>query len=276
MTDRAIKMKNLRLRGHTLQEIAETFGVTKEWVRRSILSVSKEEDRERFAAALARRKAVRGMGRASTYRDMLRVALKAGTTPKRLFQDNGLDPQALEEAKHQHVRDLLRRPHARQTFSDEEILQALKGAAERADASSLSSGTYGAHRREGDPSYQLIAGRFGSWNEAISRTGLTPINGPHGDSPHQVWSRDAILDSVVEFFRREGWDGSMDLYDKWAEGRDLPSASVVRSRLGGWSEARLEALPVLLDEGSVLVSGESWSLDDFPSDVLRLVGWTAL
>ena len=265
-------MKNLRLQGHTLEEIATAFGVTKEWVRKSILKVSEEGDQERFARALARRRAVRYLARAHSYRDMLRVASKAGTTPLELFQSNDLDLQLLMDARHRYVRGLLNRSGTQQTFSNEDILDALRSAAERADTDSLSSSSYNKHRTEGDPSSQLVTGRFASWNEAIREAGLKPIPGPHGDSPHQTWSRSVIVDSVTEFFRERGWDKSLYTYDEWVGDRKRPSAAVVVSRLGGWANARLEALPILLGEGPVHVAGEFWELDDFPSEVLEKAG----
>lgn len=278
-TDRNNKMKDLRLQGATLEEIAKEFQITRERVRQCINSVLEEGDEEAIRSAVqirrARRKAreILESGNPARYRTLSDLASKVGTTPE------GLSPESsdLMDARHDLVHYLLRDSPRKSegdgiAFSREDILDALRGAAERAGLDTLSmgpGGTYVKHRREGDPSHQIIALRFGSWNKALEAAGLSHN---HRSSKPLRWSAEQVVESAVTFLQEEGLEASSFKYDEWAAQRgDTPGIHVVRRSMSGWHAARMEVIRRGLSQGdhTVLVLGERWDRESFPREVVR-------
>lgn len=279
-TDRNIKMKNLRMyEGVTLEEIAKEFQITRERVRQCINSVLEEGDEEVIRKAMqfrrARRKAqeILDSGNPARYRTLADLAAETGVSTDALSPH----PDEMTDARHDLVHYLLRDSSRKSeddgtAFSREDILGALRGVAERAGLDTLSGGpggTYVKHRREGDPSHQIIALRFGSWNKALDAAGLS--HNPRSSKPLR-WSAEQVVESAVAFLREEGLEASSSKYDEWATQRgDTPGIHVVRRSMSGWHAARMEVIRRGLSQGdhTVLVLGERWDWESFPREVRR-------
>ena len=130
---------------------------------------------------------------------------------------------------------------ARQSFSDEQILAALREAA-RICGEPLSHGTYdGVARQVAGPSSARIIQRFSSWREACSAAGVTTTATSRRYTPK--WDGTSVAAAVAQYLSSTGSTGTCADYQAWArEGDGRPSGATVRNVLGRWNEAKTAAL----------------------------------
>lgn len=128
----------------------------------------------------------------------------------------------------------------RDTFSDEDILDALRAAAAQC-GEPLSHTRYDAVSRSvGGPSSARIIQRFGSWRSACQAAGVT--SGAAVREYQQRWDRAAVVAAVADYLASEGCTGSYADYTAWAAAEDgRPSGATVRNVMGGWNAAKQRA-----------------------------------
>lgn len=266
------KMLSLRLKGYTLQEIADHFQVTKGWVGKTIDSVKGDIDPEEINHAVNLRKILPKAERSTSYRELIRLAAQVRTHPGELFVDNDLDLDHLRALRHEYLEGLLiPKVGRRQTYSNKAMIEAVKRTASKVSDGHLSAKAYAKLSDEGYPSDGAIIRRFGTWNKVLAEAGLNSVNDVR-DEPYTRWDQGEMLGTVKRFFREKGLEQSSYAYTKWANAQrsDLPGVPVMLSRLGGWTVIRARILDnSLKSDGEVLIAGEHWTIDDIPLDVLE-------
>ena len=121
----------------------------------------------------------------------------------------------------------------RETFSDEDILAALRAVAGLL-GEPLSHGKYDSAEHSGPSSARVIQ-RFGSWSAACAAAGVR--SGAASRTYASKWDRESVIAAVRAF------PGSTYAqYEAWArEDSARPSAATVRNVLGGWAAAKAAA-----------------------------------
>jgi Homing endonuclease associated repeat len=125
----------------------------------------------------------------------------------------------------------------REAFTDDEILQAIRAAANRC-GEPLSHGRYDSVSRDvAGPSSARVIQRFGSWRQACAAAGVT-AGVPARDYTTR-WDRASVTSAVAAYLASEGCPGTYAGYQEWARAStDRPSGATVRNVLGGWSAAK--------------------------------------
>lgn len=129
----------------------------------------------------------------------------------------------------------------RQSFTDEQILAALRTAAGRC-GEPLSHARYDNVSREvSGPSSARIIQRFGSWRRACAAAGVAAGTPARAYTPR--WDRAGVRAAVADYLASEGCPGTYADYEGWARADpDRPSGATVRNILGGWKAAKEAAL----------------------------------
>lgn len=202
------------LAGRTLESVGEEYDMTRERVRQIVKREAPGFDvrRARSARATQRRAAV--------------------------------------EAKRRAALEGYRRSHAPQRgksgleWSEAEMLMCMREMFETHGPLSISKWR-AISRGELVPSAALYVSRFGSWNEAKRRAGLTATNARPLSTYHPQYSDDELIDAVATFLRSantdHGWFGAQH-YDRWRQEHGGPSLSLLRVRLGRWSTIKARAI----------------------------------
>ncbi|HNL51799.1 MAG TPA: hypothetical protein PKL68_07595 [Actinomycetota bacterium] len=126
---------------------------------------------------------------------------------------------------------------ARQSYTDAQILQALRAAA-ALRGEPLSHSRYDAVAgRVSGPSSARIIQRFGSWRSACTAAGVTTAAAAREYRPK--WDRATVAAAVAAYLASGGSTGTYTDYQAWARGEaDRPSGPTVRNVMGGWNEAK--------------------------------------
>lgn len=128
-------------------------------------------------------------------------------------------------------------------YTDHQLLAALQHHA--LGDRTLSRAQYSQRRGDTDPSTPLYDRRFGSWNEALIRAGLEPtVQAPQLQGVSTKWTDQSMLDSIRRGLAATG-KTTINAYEDWRrslpEDDAVPSASVIRVRMGSWSAAMSRA-----------------------------------
>jgi len=115
---------------------------------------------------------------------------------------------------------------ARRTWSNDEILEALRADAERRGRAPLVREW--SRKGEGRPTANLVMIRFGSWPAAIEAAGLSQV-------PVKKWTKDRILDALRADAEKRGKAPSSHEWDRAAP--DRPTRAVVIREFGTWAKA---------------------------------------
>lgn len=128
-----------------------------------------------------------------------------------------------------------------QTYSDEEIFDALRVAAEKSEAPHLvARPAYEVLRREGDPSVETIIIRFQRWKAALEAAGL-PVSSRRGNTNRKFTDTEilqAVSTAMLDVLPEEL------TYARYEEVKreGAPSGPLVRKRLrhriGTWNEIK--------------------------------------
>ena len=121
-------------------------------------------------------------------------------------------------------------------YSEQDILRALRAAAEEL-GEPLSADRYDARQAErGGPTSVRIIQRHGAWNAACAAAGLR-VN-PSRAGYRRRWNREDVAGHVAAYLREAG-SGSYAGYAAWAkQAEGAPSAQTVRNTFGGWAAAK--------------------------------------
>ena len=131
-------------------------------------------------------------------------------------------------------------PDRQNRYSEQDILQALRAAAEEL-GEPLSADRYDARQAlQGGPTSVRIIQRFGTWNAACESAGLR-VN-PSRAGYTRRWSREDVATHVATYLHERG-SGSYAGYAAWAkETEGAPSAQTVRNTFGSWAAAKESAV----------------------------------
>lgn len=285
--DRAGDMVARRMRGETLNDIAQAHGVTRERVRQ----ILKREGVDRATAINARR--ARMIEAVEARREDILHAFRRGDSTAQIARDldagsaavRALLDDAITPADRAHRRANRHSAGVGEQFSDEDLVAAVREVGDRYGRTPTAA-EYGRAAAGGMlPSAPLIHARLG-WREAVLRAGLTPRRSARRTYTRR-WLAEACRHALRRIVVEIGEVPTVAQYDALAQLDDsLPSSATVRNRLGRWSTmtadlARLptreEALARLIsDDGSTTpMSEEIWMayLDEVlsPEDAIVLL-----
>ena len=128
-------------------------------------------------------------------------------------------------------------------FTDEEILDALRNAAQHAVPLTTSAYTDLVQSGEVEgPSVATIHLRFETWAQACTAAGVQP--GEAWDRAYErKWSQSDLETYVCDYLAEPSSKGSFTDFEMWlAKDEARPSGVLVRNRLGGWTNAKKQAL----------------------------------
>ncbi|MCX6399909.1 MAG: hypothetical protein NTX33_08280 [Propionibacteriales bacterium] len=103
----------------------------------------------------------------------------------------------------------------------------------------LTAGGYDVWQRTHDAaSPALVIRRFGSWNAACARAGVSTNK---TRSTSRRWSDEDVVATVAAYLRAPGSTGTFADYSDWAKQQDgVPSGATLRQRLP-WAEVKQRA-----------------------------------
>jgi transposase len=255
------QIRALRERGHSLDEIALRFGVSRERVRQ-ILRAHGAPDPELVADARRRRAAQLAEERI----DELLVLWRAGAEPGGAATTLGLQAAACRstiarfatEVDKAARRASLSGARGAQTYSERDIVVALRAVA--AGLGRVPSAKEYALLARGLelPSLPTVLNRMGGWTRAVRAAGMTPLV-PSGSARPRRWTQSACWSALRRVVDELGEIPTVLSYERHAAGRpDLPSSATLRNRLGRWSAISAQlaaerelALHVQVDELAV-------------------------
>lgn len=237
---RAELMSQMRAEGRSLQEIGQRFGLTRERVRQIIRDAGGPTNEE---AAAARREAARREREALREQILQLLRQTPGLPGDAVAEVLGVSTGEVRAALGDDARRILVSTHrAPSVFADQDILDNLRQAAQEA-GEPLTVRMYEEARVSfGGASAPLVLQRFGTWRDACVMAGVQ-----HGQPVRthyeRRWTRDDLVDAVVEYLAEDGSRGSFADYERWARRTaGKPSGQTIRTQLGTWSTAKTAAL----------------------------------
>jgi hypothetical protein len=136
-------------------------------------------------------------------------------------------------------------------FTDDEILEALRLA--EAFESPINRNLYDDLVNRGlikGPGSQTVMKRFSTWNKACQLADVS-YNESVRDSYESLWTKNEMLDYVIEFLKNRSFGVGINSYDEWRIETlsNAPSGAHLRNNLGTWINAKNEALSKMLKDG---------------------------
>ncbi|MDX3019990.1 homing endonuclease associated repeat-containing protein [Streptomyces acidiscabies] len=125
-------------------------------------------------------------------------------------------------------------------YTDRQLLCALIRLAQ--GENTLGRRTFEQRRRDTDPSAPLYERRFGSWNRALECAGLAVIEQPQQlQAMTTKWTREQLIAAIRQCLQETG-STTLAAYEAWRTDpadlkSDVPPATTIRFRMGGWSRA---------------------------------------
>lgn len=250
------EMAMLREQGYSLDEVAARFAVSRERVRQ-ILHVHGAPDPQVIAEGRRRR----AQRLADERIDELLVLWRAGRGPGEIAARLGLQAATCRAAIERCATDIDRAARTASmagrrvgaTYSDEDIVRALRSAADRLGRTPSPREYAAIARPLAYPSLATVLNRSGGWLKAVASAGLRPRSTATRPRPRR-WTEQACWDALRRAVDELGEIPGVVPYERLAVGRrDLPSAATIRNRLGRWSSiaARLAAQRELAEQARV-------------------------
>jgi len=215
-----------RREGHTLQEIGDAVGLTREMVRLIVSKHSGPNSQEVREVRINRKS-----------KEILEVFEGLGVADAdEIAKTIGASSEEVRKSLGRHAKKLKRNSSKREKFySDEELLSILHNAYLRVQGP-LTTNKY--VNLNILPTIAVYISRFGSWNEACSLAGV-----PHGKRARNNYSRahskEDMLDFVASYLADPRTTGSAQGYEEWQKGVvGAPSLSLIRQRIGTWNEIK--------------------------------------
>lgn len=240
---RLSKIESLREQGHTLEEIANEFGITRERVRQLLLKSDKNIDQRMIKAEKARKRLQEIYDYAVTNWDKAQ-----SLTLEEFAIQVDSDVSTIKEALSPFQLAFLIANDENvyiQKYTDQDCIDAIRLA--QTFTFPLSNKSYAKLVNSGDvlgPSVPLILKRFGSWTEACRIAGVES-----GETVRptydQVFTDTQLLTAVRRFmYEQPDANWSIQRYEIWRENMapESPSSGLLRNRLGNWAFIRVQAL----------------------------------
>lgn len=233
--------------GATLRDIGTRFGVTGERVRQIVAAADPTLDTAAAAEAADRRDV-------AVLRSVLHSHPGRLTWPDLAAASGVPEGRARRLLTDSDVR--LLGTHAgygpQPQWTDSEIHDALRAAADALGPGPLTATRYDQARRDGlvdGPSVALLSIRFGTWTAACRAAGVATGTGRR--TPYtSAWTDDDIVDHVADYLACSA-TSTVAGYQSW-RARHAPAAPswpTVRIRLGPWRVVHRHALQRLLNRG---------------------------
>lgn len=122
-------------------------------------------------------------------------------------------------------------PHKNKKYSDDDILSGLRRIAANSDGTVTVQDV----NNDGDlPHSMTIIKRFGSFNDAKEKAGVTELNDSNGGRPKNYSKKDLLVE--IRRAMRESESNYIKMRE-WDEKFSPPSSSTIRKRFGSWSNA---------------------------------------
>lgn len=243
-SNRAKLMVDRYAAGATLEEVGREFKVTRERVRQIIVQAG-------YNVADLRRKAtrIRKLRILDTNRPRIEALLAQGETPTDVARALRLPLDLVSlvdtsDPEYSRQRKTLRKKSMFPKYTSEEILECLRSA-NQSLGGVLTTAEYllVARQRAFDdgrpwPTQQTAILRFGSWRSALKEAGL-PFNPSTPIAERRIFEAAHCIDALIEVERALGHLPSVKEYEQYAKRMQgaLPSAAIVRHRLGSWPDA---------------------------------------
>jgi hypothetical protein len=256
---RAADMVARRMRGETLNGIAQAHGVTRERVRQ----ILDREGVDPGAAAGVRRALT--IEAAEAHHDEVVHAFRRGDSTDQIARDlnighaaiRALLDDAVTPTDRAHRRANRRSAGGNSQFSDEDLIAAVREVGDRYGRTPTTAEYSRAAAGGMLPSAPLIQARLG-WREAVLRAGLTPRRSVRRTYKRR-WPAEACRHALRRIVVETGEVPTIAQYEALAQLDDsLPSGVTVRNCLGRWSTvtADLARLPTREHALARVVPGE--------------------
>lgn len=239
--DRLDEMVELRLKGYTLDKIADVVGVTRERVRQ-ILKAAGGPTASDAREVLRLRAAEEDESRKTGIRDLLNH--RGAMTISEVANTLGIPDAEVGRLWPNDLRNLRvhRGNEGAVTWSDEQVLHAIQTAG--TFEYPLRTATYDELVRLGEvdgPTSMRIGQRYGSWSQACTQAGVEAAPARRNDYQSR-WTDDDLLGVVADYLDLPGSEGTFAGFDAWRrEQGGGPSSQTVRNRLGPWSQVKARA-----------------------------------
>ena len=224
--ERNLYVVQMREAGHTLQAIGDSLNLTREMIRLitkanegpSARTVRVNREVKKKAEALA---VFKDLGTA----DVETLAAHLDERPARVRQLLGKQAKKLPKGRMNFER----------IFSDEDLLAILRLASERV-AGPLTCNAY--KKLQIQPTIAIYLSRFGSWNQACEKAGVT-----HGPTMRKSYTRahseEDMLAYIASYLADPRTNGSAVGYEHWQRKvSGAPSLSLIRQRIGKWNDIK--------------------------------------
>ena len=232
-------MAALREQGHTLDEIALRFEVSRERVRQ-LLGPKPGPGADQLADLRRRRADQQAHDRV----DELLGLWRAGRTHADAATALGLRPAAARRVIAQSATDADRAARKASfararvptnTYSDADIIRALRRVTAHLGRTPRAKEYTALHAQLGGPSLPTILNRMDGWTTALRAAGVAPPTAAPRPRRRR-WTVDACWTALHRVVAELGTIPTVARYDHHARDRDdLPSSATVRNRLGRWS-----------------------------------------
>ena len=216
----------MREAGHTLQAIGDSLNLTREMIRLitkanegpSARTVRVNREVKKKAEALA---VFKDLGTANVET----LAAHLDEKPARVRQLLGKQAKKLPKGRMNFER----------IFSDEDLLAILRLASERVGGP-LTCNAY--KKLQIQPTIAIYLSRFGSWNQACEKAGVT-----HGPTMRKSYTRahseEDMLAYIASYLADPRTNGSAVGYEHWQRKvSGAPSLSLIRQRIGKWNDIK--------------------------------------
>ena len=216
----------MREAGHTLQDIGDSLGLTREMIRLIVkansgpsartVRVNREVKKQKVALA-----AFKDLGTT----DVNTLAAHLDEKPGRVRKLLGKQAKKLPKGRMNHEK----------IYSDEDLLLILRLSAEKIGGPL----TCNAYRKLGiQPTVAIFIGRFGTWKNACDKAGVTPGRAMRSNYT-RAHSEEDMLAFVASYLADPRTNGSADGYEEWQRKVDgAPSLTLIRQRIGKWNDIK--------------------------------------
>lgn len=241
---RARRVLELREQGHTLDEVGQIFGVTRERIRQIEKQAGGVDQGMAADNAWARL-----LGETEAQRDQILQLFRDGHNVREIARRLTMRPKVVTAALNRfasradHAAHGLARERKRTAipvFSDDDLTAAIRTAADHLGHTPSSGDYLVLARALRLPSLPTVANRFGSWSVAVLAAGLVPRGAGRGSYARR-WTELAVRTALEGLVIELGAFPTAEQYELSAESDPhLPSLATIRHRLGRWSMVAAE------------------------------------